>query len=286
MSTTCPFCRQDTLRVYVSPIDGGRWYSCSVCHFKGDSIEFYQNAHELSDIRDAVLELSARNILPLSKTELSVDVIGRYVKEYVQRRKRFDTLAADAKKQLRNLDSKQLDILHKFNLWDGYKSGKWGASLTGVVGMGVVSMVRDAGFTMPHRGFTRFLVIPYYDVPGRISSMLLINKSGRRHRIYANPEGAMQDDGLMMLDTLDTHNETVIAIRDPLLAVHLQRRTGNFTDKPLQLVVYDTQTNRAWQTVHARRLIYWEKENDIGLYAQAVMHPRAYVATKPGFVEW
>ena len=221
----------------------------------------------------------------MQKDELTVDVVSKYIEAYVQRRKGFNALVKASQKRLHELDAKQMDLLHNFNLWEGFKSGKWDTKLSGFVGMGAVKMVQAAGFPMPRRGFTRFLVIPYYDVPGRVSSLLMINKKGVKYRIYANPEGTLQDDGLMMLDTLDTHNETVIAIRDPILAIHLQRRTGNITDQPMRLVVYDTQTSRAWQTVHARRLIYWEKENDIGLYAQSVMHPRAHVATKPGFVD-
>lgn len=284
-STTCPFCHVDTLRVYVSPLDGGRWYSCTACRFKGDSIEFYQRAHDLTDIKDSVLELSARNILPMRKEELTPDVIARYIEAYVQRRKSFDELILESRKQLLNLDTKQLDLLHTYHLWDGYRMGGWDKHLSTYLGMGTVRMMLEAGFQMPHKGFTRFLVIPFCDVPGRVSSLLLLNKNGRRHRIYANPEGTLQDDGLMMLDTLDTHNETVIAIRDPILALHLQRRNRNITEAPMKLVVYDEHTARSWSTVHARKLIYWEHENDVGLYAQAVMHPRAHVATKPGFVE-
>jgi len=284
-STTCPFCRQDQLRIYVSPIGGGRWYTCTACGFKGDSIEFYQNAHKLADIRDAVFELSARNILPMRKEELSVGVIAKYIEAYVARRKLFDVLVSRSRNVLGNLEPKQLDLLQTYHLWDGYRSGDWYNRLSKFVGVGHIKLMLEAGFTMPFKGFTRFLVIPYYDVPGRISSLLLVTKSGRRHRIYANPEGTLQDDGLMMLDLLDTHNDTVVAVRDPIFAIHLQRRANNITENPLKVVVYDDKTGRAWQTVHARRLIYWARRNDISLYSQSVMHPRAHVATKPGFVD-
>jgi len=271
--------------VYVSPLDGGRWYSCQSCRFKGDSIEFYQKAHDLTDIRDAIMELSARNILPMRKDELSSDIIAKYIEAYVQRRREFNSLVAASRALMKELDNKQMELLHTFHLWDGFRGGGWYDKLAPYVGVGTVDMIRDAGFKMPHKGFTRFLVIPYYDVPGRISSLLLVNKNRRHHRIYANPEGTLQDDGLMMIGTLDTHNEVVFAVHDPILAIHMQRRTGNLTDKPMKLVVYDENTARAWQSVHARKLVFWERENDLGLYKQSVMHPRAFVSAKPGFVE-
>ena len=272
--------------MYVSPIGGGRWYTCTACGFKGDSIEFYQKAHDLSDIRDAVLELSARNILPMRKEELSVDIIAKYVEAYVKRRTDFDALFAESQQVLGELSPKQLDLIQKYHLWEGYRAGDWYKRLERFIGVGYVKLMTKYGLQMPYRGFSRFLVIPYYDVPGRISSLLLLNKTGKKHRIYASPEGTMNDAGLMMLNLLDTYNDTVIAVRDPIFAIHLQRRAFNISAEPLKVVVYDEQTSRAWQTVHARRLIYWEKEDDVNLYSQSVMHPRAHIATKPGFGDY
>ena len=272
--------------MYVSPLDGGRWYTCTACGFKGDSIEFYQKAHDLSDIRDAVMELSARDILPMRKEELSVDVISKYVETFVNRRNTFDKLLVESQETLAELSPKQLDLIQKYHLWEGYRAGSWYERLRRFMGVGYIKMILKYGLTLPFKGFTRFLVFPYYDVPGRISSLLLLNINGKTHRIYANPEGTVNDDGLMMLGLLDTYNDTVVAVRDPIFAVHLQRRAFNISDEPLKVVVYDEKTSRAWQTVHARKLIYWEKEDDINLYSQSVKHPRAHVATKPGFGDY
>jgi len=220
----------------------------------------------------------------MRKEELSVDVISRYISEYVDRRKRFDELLDESREVLGALSPQQLELLHKYHLWDGYRAGDWFRRLSRFLGIGSIKMVLDRGFSVPFKGFSRFLVFPYYDVPGRISSLLFLTKSGRRHRIYANPEGTLQDDGLMMLELLDTHNDTVVAVRDPIFAVHLQRRAYNISETPLKVVVYDSMTSRSWQTVHARKLIFWEQDAGIDIYAQSVMHPRAHVASKPGFV--
>jgi len=231
------------------------------------------------------MELVARDILPMRKEELSVDIISKYVEGFVNRRKQFDAFLDATREQLRELQPKQLDLIQSYHLWEGYRAGDWFNRLSRFMGMGSIPLVLNHGFSMPFKGFTRFLVFPYYDVPGRISSLLFLNKNGKRHRIYANPEGALQDAGLMMLGLLDTHNGTVVAVRDPIFAIHLQRRTCNLTENPLKVVVYDEQTTRAWQTVHARELIYWEKESDVGLFAQSVLHPRAHIATHPGFID-
>jgi hypothetical protein len=240
----------------------------------------------MSDIRDAILELSARSILPMQKEELSVDVIAKYIEVYVNRRKLFDELMVEARKRLSDLSPRQLELLQRFHLWEGYRCGDWYKRAVRFIGIGGVDMLVSRGLNFPFKGFSRFLLIPYYDVPGRISSLLLLNKSGKKFRVYANPEGTMSDDGLMMLDLLDTHNDTVIAVHDPVFALHLQRRAYNISETPVKIVVYDNETNRAWQSVHARKLIFWEKEDSANFYLQAVKHPRAYVATKPGFGDY
>lgn len=272
--------------MYVSPIDGGRWYTCASCGFKGDSIEFYQKAHNLSDIRDAIMELSVRSILPMPKEELSVDIINKYIETYVNRRKMFDSLIAESRDKLANLEPKRLDLLQAFHLWDGFRKGAWHTRIAQFVGIGDLAMLVTRGLAFPFKGFTNYLLLPYYDVPGRISSLLLLNKHGKKFRIYTNPEGTLTDDGLMMIDLLDTHNDTVIAVRDPIFAMHIQRRVYNISDTPTKMLVYDSQTNRAWQSIHARRLIFWEQENNIDVYSQSIKHPRAYVATRPGFEDF
>ena len=219
----------------------------------------------------------------MRKEELSVDVVSNYIMSFVERRKIFDRIVEESRVLLGKLTAKHFELFQTYQLWDGYRAGEWHKWMSQFVGMGTLRMMQGYDIKMPTKGFSQFLIVPYYDVPGRVSSLLFLNKNKRAHRVFSAPKGMLEDAGLMMLELLDTHNDTVIAVHDPLFALQIQRRACNISSDPLKIIVYDDQTNRAWQTVHARRLIFWERENDVRLYSQSMKHPRAQIATKPGF---
>lgn len=221
----------------------------------------------------------------MRKEELTHDVITGYLDEFVRRRHSFDDLFEETQKRLSDLSPRQLDLIQSYHLWEGYRAGHWYDRLVRFVGVGSLDMIQSMIFALPSKGYKQFLVIPYYDVPGRIASLLFLGKNGKSLRVHASPSSGVQDDGLMMLDLLDTNNDTVVAVRDPMFAIHLQRRAYNISEQPLKVVAYGAKTTRAWQTVHARRLIFWEREDDLGLYVQSMLHPRAYVSVKPGFLD-
>jgi hypothetical protein len=283
-TTLCPFCRQEQLNIYVSPVAGGRWYHCRSCNFKGDSIEFYQQAHGLSDIRDAVYELAAKQILPMSKDELTLPIVNKYLSAYVVRRKSFASFFEEAQTALKTLTQDTHNLFRGLRLWDGFNGGKWHEKLRNFIGVGTRALAKTFGIKLPIRGFRTFLVCPFYDVSGRISSLLLIGKRNRQHRVYANIAELPEDDGLMMLGTLKPRNEVVYALDDPVFALHLQRRKFNISEQqPLPIIVYSDKTNKAWQSVYAGRVIYWTKEQDYRLFQQSRLHPRAFIAQAPRY---
>lgn len=282
---TCPFCRKQTLGIYVAPTVGGRWYYCKGCGFRGDSIELYFEAHKLPDIRDAVFELVSKQILPLTREQVPLEVINRYVISYVERRKKFTAVFAAAQEAMQRLDPESLSLLEELHLWGGYQAGRWHQRLSQLVGVYHPKRMRDDGFSVSRDpGLARMLVCPFYDIPGRICSLQLIGFHGATQRIHLAE--ALPDDGLMMLDTLDIHNDAVLAFADPIFAMQIQRKQFNMTGRPIPMVVHGNATSRAWQSVSARRVIYWNHvDDDFWTYKQALQHPRAFIATKPRFTD-
>jgi hypothetical protein len=281
-TTTCPFCQQQGLDIYLVP-SGGRWYICRSCGFRGDSVEFYCKAHAIPTVYDAVMDLSANKILPISKHELQIQTISTYVTAYVARRHQINDLFAEAQGNLDRLKSQWIEILQELHLWDGYRANIWRKEIGQYIGAMQGAKLKELGVPVPPRGFAHCILCPYYEVPGKISSMLLLARRGRTKRVSTASVGADVEDGLMMMGTTRPMNDVVIALNDPVLALQLQRKKINISKGPLPIVVYDENTRKAWDAVHARRIIHWQQTASGIMFQQAMRHTRAFVASRPRF---
>ena len=283
--TTCPFCRQELLSVHVSHIAGGRWYSCAGCAFRGDSIEFYHKAHGLPDIRDTIFELVAKGILPMTRDELSAKIVNEYITGYIGERKAMLGLFNKCVEGMKDLNKDKYRLLSDLKMWDGFNAGRWHEKLKRFVGIGERDMFIQYGFKIPKRYFKVFLVCPFYDVPGRISSFLLIGLRGKKTRIYP-ARSVTTDDGLMMMDSLIARNDVVYAVENPFLALHLQRLMANMSDtQMLPIVVYGLGTTKAWQSVHAQRIIFCAPVPDRDVFQAGVTSLSGdEVDTSPGIL--
>jgi len=273
-------CRQMTLYVYVSPLAGGRWYNCRFCHFSGDSIELYQAGHGLKTPQDAVVELDRGNLLNV-QTELSHAVVRSYVSYYIARRRKFTDFLERAQKQAIDVHRAWLEIMQQNHIWQAYSPTEWHQELGRFVGGATKKDLEALALEVNiPQGFSHFIVCPFYDVPGRLASLYLL---GRRQNLRVNLQEreAEREDGLMMLDANELHDDIVIALDDPIIALQMQRK--NFADDsvPLKLVVYGQHTIKAWQSLSARRIIFWNEEQGVDLFMQARKHPRAYIARRP-----
>lgn len=225
-------------------------------------------------------ELLARGILEERDDRITHEEVDAYVAGYVERRQEVWDFVQKCQGRLAALPQPLLKLMHAYHLWDGYKGGRWREFLGRFVGGTSKREMQEMGFKVP-RGFSYALVVPYYDVPGRVTSVLLLGRDGRSRRIYTSPEGASQEGGLMMLETLNLHDELVMAIGNPLIALQLQRKHFNSSARPLPIVSYDVSTRRAWQSVQARRVVFWDVEKVYDVFDQARQHPRGHVASYP-----
>jgi len=231
----------------------------------------------MATIRDAVLELAAKHVLP-DDAMPTTDMIRRYATAFVERRRMINKLFEQCQLLLRKRPKEVADLLHAYNLQRGCYCASWNERLEWYAGCATHAMFTDCGFKLPTKGYSTFVVIPCYDVPGRICSLLLLGRGNNAvTRIYVEPSDG--DDGLAMLGTLQPRNDIVLAVSDTLFALHLQRRHFNVSaTRQLPLVVYGANTTYAWQSVQAARVIYWEHDDSYRLFTQALKHPRGYIA--------
>lgn len=282
-TTTCPFCKQLQLDIYLVPA-GGRWYVCQGCGFCGDSIELYCKAHSLASIYDAVLELSDNKILPIAKNELQIPTISAYITAYVARRQQLNDLFEKSQRNLDQLKPQWVTILQELRLWDGYRANVWRKEIGRYLGAMQATELQALGVAVPPKGFSSCILCPYYELPGKLSSVLLLAKNHRSHRVSTRAIGEDKEDGLMMMTTMRPKNDLVLALKDPILALQLQRKKFNISHEPLPIVVYDDGTATAWNAIHARRVIHWEQGMSASLFLQAMKHPRSFIAKRPRFV--
>jgi hypothetical protein len=279
----CPFCDAETLGVFIVPLAGGRWYYCRECGFGGDSIELYHRVHNLPDIRDAIFEMLAKKLLPLTRDQVQLETANSYISAYITKRKGFEALFKQGQENLNDVGSQGLALLHEYHLWGGYRAGHWHKHISQFVGLVHPKEARAHGFSIPRTAaFRRLLVMPSYDIPGRICALTFFGFKGSfiREHVEFN-----DDDGLMMLDVLPLYNESVITMTDPIFALQLQRRQFNRTRNPLPILVHGAGTSRAWGAVRSRRVIFWDRNVDYWLYKQAMKHPQAHIAIRPKFAD-
>lgn len=234
----------------------------------------------MRDIHSAVLELSKQQILPLTAGELTRDCVSDYASYYIDRRKKFQAFFEKARDQVMHIRSEWLKLFQMHQLWIGRSvPSEWSATLGRFIGCATYRDLREAGLELPTK-MPNFFVCPYYDVPGRIVSFLLIGKN-KMHRIRLWDH--QDDDGLMMLDAAGLLDDVVLAVRDPLFALQLQRRNFVCDTKPLKIVVYGSTTDKSWMSIYARRIIFWDHSLNFTMFHQSKKHARAYIAQKPQF---
>ena len=149
----------------------------------------------------------------------------------------------------------------------------------------------------PGVGWGEVLVIPYYDMPGRICAFYFIGRGGRpEDRRFCVPRIFSQgylahgnvEAGLAGLDTIENaygrYNGCVLALADPFNALQLQMRHLHISLRPLPIVTwYDgksERTQRTWQLLAGWQPVFFTCEPTAALINQAI-HANGKIAWVP-----
>lgn len=231
-------------------------------------------------MHSAVQELAKQQILPMTVNELTRDVVASYKQYYIARRLKFQEFFEKARENVLTIDQRMLELFQLHQLWIGREmSHEWRSTLGRFLGCADAKLAAMYGINVP-RSMPYFFVCPFYDVPGHIVSLLLIGTRGmQREHIWQH----QTDDGLMMLDATGLEDDIIIALNDPLLALQIQRRNFICNTKPLKIIVYGSNTENAWMSIYARRVIFWDHDTNFLMMSQAKKHVRSWIATQPSF---
>lgn len=305
---TCPLCRAAALWVFPDRLWGGQWLHCRACGFAGDVIELAAQAWT-TGIESALLRLHALGV-PLPESGTDPAAIAAYVRDHPEYRRQIrafwqaaqDELAIHHTSETRQLVLRAVGVRHyTLSQWDEQGRRYLGAAdrLTAerLFHPGASRYRQQSGrrghgggahrlFRGP--GWGMVLVVPFYDLPGRLCGFLFIGREAdpaagdwvyqpvRQGAVNARPKEA----GLQMIDGLfaPPHpllgDESLFVIPDPALALTLQLRAlAADTMRPLPIVGsygdHRAATRAVWTHLPHRRPIFLVARVDESLLAQA-----------------
>jgi hypothetical protein len=291
-------CQRQALTVYKEPAKYGQWYHCTGCGFAGDGVELTAAVGEISP-GSALLKLAARG-LPIPEEILTPAEVDRYVKK-VEFRKRVLAFWEKARTNTDDIGNTG-PAQRRLGIAPGaMHSPEWPKRGGRFVGhckhIDVEELLRPAVMNYRHkvgrnstgnvgwcplfvgRGWGDLLVIPYQDVPGRISGLLVVGREAvwPTDFVFAHctTAGRPWATGIAMFDAaVPLHHEfgdTVFVLEDPVLAVRIQLRHLASSDVPLPLVGSwgSPEMQSIWTARPKRNLVHWSPEPDGKLIARA-----------------
>lgn len=292
----CPLCQTATMQFLQDGSLHSIWASCSACGFAGDLIELAARILSIPTL-EAIPTLVQSGIMPRTDPE-SIDA---YAGQYVGLRERVNTLWQTASAALSGYRSNTVyglceylglhRILGDFSYahyalrWAGLATKQSVEELFTPLCYAETERVNPDGRRTTRRGsgpgtsrifvgigWNEVLVLPFYDLPGRICGFLLLERDADplkgdifyRSLPYGCASDPPHESGLFMFDTLDSKPDRrtdgkVFVCSDPILAVQLQARSVNELCRPLPLVAtwrdHKHAPRSVWDNLTTKNLI-------------------------------
>jgi hypothetical protein len=184
----CPLCGERRLAVHQDSIFGGAWHYCFCCQTSGDLLELAAKAWGC-DLFGAVIRFSQEGVdFPEGAT--TPEGVDQYQEDYLVPRDRLDRFWDRCRRLLAGSPMQVTDLMRKFGLRKELPESLWYAGPGQYVGACNVLQAAQAFapaitkakistqqlFRGP--GWHDVLVIPFMDLPGRISGFLFIGRNG------------------------------------------------------------------------------------------------------------
>ncbi|NQV22853.1 MAG: hypothetical protein HQ518_00675, partial [Rhodopirellula sp.] len=308
----CPLCKDGKLRVYRDFLLNSEWLYCHSCRFAGDTIEFAAAVWNV-EVVEAVARLRHEEVLPHDTSEESIDL---YLDQIIGLRVRLREFEKNSiERMARDKTGGLYSLLRKFSIerfvgtprWQEQGAKLvWGASCREVEDLfypgsyevrdrsnrnGKSSERRGSGpgerRLFKGEGWNDVLVVPYYDLPGRVCSLLIIGREAKPENddVLFKPLNIggnrrdIRESGVSSLLNLvgkphKDFGDTLFVIADPFLALWLQLRHLRDHSAPLPIVgsVLDERFSpeHVFDQLPARRIIFWGPKRDHRLFRQAV----------------
>jgi hypothetical protein len=249
----------------------GRWLRCSACGSKGDTIETYGRMKDIPDARTALKRVIADGLFKASWREVTPEIIDSYVCHYPEHRTMLDGFWDKLRDTVKSVNPRCVARGQAEFMWSGWNTAPQQRMLRflgGGLRRDILNIFGDHRI-LPRQGHNTNLVLNCQDVPGRICAFQFIGDSVTTLKTYRHHDGRSGGEGgLSMLDALEPYEDTVFAIGNPWVALLLQKHQFHISEKPLKLVVWNNSTRLAWNSVSARKVVFWATEPSQELFAQ------------------
>lgn len=294
----CPLCGGPRLTIYEDTTNGGAWHYCFDCRAAGDMIELAAAVWEVPPAA-AVRRLADAGI-PFPHAKIAADRVAVYADRFPGGRTRMDAFWARAKAYLPRAASAELSVVReRLRFHTTMSPDRWNAGPANLVGAST-AVATTAVFWPSQQDPGRLIggavrlfrgtpcrecvVVPHYDLPGRICGLYIVGRRGRPGDRVFKPfqpvsTARVQEAGLACFWAVHkaggAFGSHVFACPDTALAVRLHIRHFNAAGSPLPLVAfYDgagARTISAWKALDGKVPVVWGWELTPALLYQAVV---------------
>ena len=168
----CPLCQQNTLHLFDDAATDGIWLHCNSCQVHGDIITFGASLWNTS-LPDTINKFADLNLINHGEKD---NMAGEYERA-LTRQSEIESFWFDAEAQIWNHSDdliacrlRELGVQHEINA-----AGLVGVAYPDQVKKFCQAIGRPAPRSVRPRGTS--LVLPYYDLPGRLTGVLLVQYS-------------------------------------------------------------------------------------------------------------
>ncbi len=309
----CPICRHGIMDVFET-LEGGGWFHCRKCGQNGDMVELVQRVRNLS-ARAAIVWLSltfpGRMIRPAE--------IERHLETHVAIRQRTAKLWHSAADNLTCRRWWGSSVLERCSFPAAVPFERLLAGPGGVMGIADATDVErcfsptvmidqdrlghrtnlSGHAVFRGRGWRDVLVIPYYDLPWRISGFKVVGRvgdpqhddifkvvargfRGNQHMRVIQEAGLALHPGVP--EAAKRYDRTLVALDDAVLAAGLQMRNFEYSTIPLPVIAWHDsldnptarpqspriRTSGAWAMVSHFELVFWMPQFRFAALLQAM----------------
>lgn len=289
----CPLCGEQRLTIFQDHCFRGQWYSCLGCHFAGDGVELLSRVWQLS-LEATTVKLASQGCLLGGDDPLPVARLSYEDHCLAPRRLRHQLWQRSQGREAFQRRGREINRLLGLR-WDEttswFESGPlqlFGATTKGAVEGAFAPNATVGGSNRGrHRlfcghGWKDVLLLPYYDVPGRIATYLVVGRDGDPDKdvVLANvlrywTPCTQFDAGLAFHpQLLQSRPGTLIGTDDWQLYLQLQAKHYLTDSAPLPLVAWlgspKHRTRQAWQMFAGRRIVLWAPQLTAAVLRQAI----------------
>ena len=289
----CPRCWGNWLYIYRDAAESQDWCYCRDCGVFGDMIELAAAAWKL-DIGAAVRKIREASLLTTESLAVPA-ALDDYQKQHVRFRQRVTRFWQETQKNAADNHTVMGDLLRAFELpsihgdWSRHGGQFIGLTtretflkhiMAGKIKQTPTRVRRDFGLSSENLagpGWEHVLIVPFYDLPGRICGFLGIGRNKKQvvEKIFipVTPIGysrGRREGGLAMLGNITLKSPAhkhVFAITDIFTAISMQIRHLRETSLPLPIVVPylgpTAETDAVWGNLRSTNVICWTPHGGI-----------------------